>query len=445
MRRLIIDVSSVLWTSIMLGRDAEYGKTLLFNGKDYKINGIEHCHDNAMNYLLEVLERYRVTPHQMIFVVEGMNSKALRQGMFPAYKDGGGDRPPEFYALFNELKERLVAEFLSVGASACSQGGLESDDVIAWLAANLDGETFIVSGDGDLSVLVGGNVHQIRKHELDENPYGPFPHKYTTIYKALVGDKSSDNYGGVPGFGPQAFLDLYVNFDDAGLEIMGQLLEQRRLGELVEDVPSFPKLQKIVDNASDAYVCWNLAKLYPQLVNTMRKPLEWKAGMVKMRAEVADERLHQWAGVVRLVTADNFETAWRWARSKIEASSFVALDIETSTPDESDDWLAEAKGVVEAADKAFAEDGRNLDEDEPVARFTGLGVDVFGSELTGMGLTFGDNQQYTLYFSVDHKDTANLTKDNILEVIRSIPESVPIVVHNASFELVVLRNSLGKI
>lgn len=443
MRRLIIDVSSVCWMAIMAGKDKEYGRTLSFNGKDHFINGIEFVHDNAMNHLLSVMENYQVTPHRMIFVVEGQNSKALRHNMFPGYKEGS-ERPPEFYELFNELKNRLVDEFLSVGASACSQDGLESDDVIAWLCENLEGERIVVSRDGDLAVLVGGDVHQVRMGVYDENPYGPFPHKYITTYKALVGD-TSDGYKGVHGFGEKAFLDLYVNFDDAGLEIMGQLLEQRRLGELAEDVPSFPKLQKIIDNADAAYTCWNLAKLYPQLVNTMRKPLQWRVGMVKMRAEVADERLHQWAGVVRLVTAENFDTAWGWARPKIEQSPFVALDIETSTPDESDDWLAAAKGVVEAAEKAFSEENRSFIEDEPVARFTGLGVDVFGSELTGLGLTFGDNNQYTLYFSVDHRDTKNLTSGQVADVIYHTPRHIPIVVHNASFELSVLHQEWAKL
>lgn len=445
MRRLLIDVSSVCWMAIMAGKDKEYGRRILFNGKEQYINGIEFVHDNAMNHLLKVMEDFQVVPHQMIFVVEGRDSKALRRAMFPAYK-GGEDRAPEYYELFNELKQRLVDEFLSVGASACSQDGLESDDVIAYLCQHLDGEKIIVSRDGDLAVLVGGDVHQIRMDKFDENPCGPFPHKYITVYKALVGDKPSDNYGGVPGFGPQTFLDLYVNFDDEGLEVMGELLEKRQIGRLIEDVPAFPKLQKIIDAADDACVCWNLAKLYPHLVNTMRKPLEWRAGRVKLRGEVADERLHQWAGVIRLVTAENFDKAWGWARQHIDRSPFVALDIETSTPEESDYWLAEAKGVVEAAEKAFAEDARNLDDgDEPIARFKGLGVDVFGSELTGLGLTFGDNNQYTLYFSVDHKDTPNLTSKQVADVIHAIPQKIPTVVHNASFELSVLYQEWGEI
>lgn len=444
MRRLIVDVSSVCWMSIMAGKDKEYGRKISFNGKEQHINGIEFVHDNAMNHLLKCMRDFEVTPHRMIFVVEGKDSRALRRAIFPGYK-ASEDRAPEFYDLFNELKQRLVDEFLSVGANACWQDGVESDDVIAYLCKHLAGEKIIVSRDGDLSALVGGDVHHIRMDQYDENPFGPFPHEYITVYKALVGD-TSDMYKGVHGFGEKAFLDLYVNFDDDGLEILGQLLEQRRLGELIEDVPSFPKLQKIIDQADDAYTCWNLAKLYPQLVNTMRKPLQWRAGMVKLRGEVADDRLHQWAGVIRLVTADNYDKAWRWAWPHIDKSPFVALDIETSTPEESDYWLAEAKGVVEAAEKAFAEDARNLDDgDEPITRFKGLGVDVFGSELTGLGLTFGDNQQYTLYFSVDHKDTPNIPKESIRDMLREIPRRVPIVVHNASFEIVVLRNSLGEI
>ena len=128
----------------------------------------------------------------------------------------------------------------------------------------------------------------------------------------------------------------------------------------------------------ESYAC---AQLHPEWVNTLRTPLQWTAGIV-LPAE--DYRLRKWGQQVRLVTADNYDEAVKFLGTKLSSSPYVSLDIETSTPDESDEWL-ERRGV----DK----------------------VDVLGSELTGLGMTFGNNCQYTLYFSVDHRDTNNVTVD----------------------------------
>ena len=50
-----------------------------------------------------------------------------------------------------------------------------------------------------------------------------------------------------------------------------------------------------------------------------------------------------WYGRKYLVTADKFDRAIAWMRPEIAQSEYVGLDIETSTPDESDDWLLEQK------------------------------------------------------------------------------------------------------
>ena len=58
-------------------------------------------------------------------------------------------------------------------------------------------------------------------------------------------------------------------------------------------------------------------------------------------------------------------------------------------------------------------------------------------------MTFGNNCQYTLYFSVDHRDTNNVTVDQIREAVERCPsDSIPW--YNASFELPILHNTWGK-
>lgn len=423
MRRLIVDLSSVLWMSLLAGKDKEHGYEVEFEGRKVLVNSAEFGYENAVNHLVAVLDDLRIPPRNMILVEEGKDAKALRKWLYPGYKEGR-ERPQECYTEFNKLKATLTETFLNLGAQVVSQDGIESDDVIAYLAQNLEGERYILSNDGDLAVLVGGGIHLIKAGATDPQPFGPFPHRFITLYKALVGD-SSDKYPGAKGFGEKAFFELYAVFDDEGLEALEDLVKTKRLDRLAEDVAEFPKLQKIMDSAKDVYLCWDLARLYPEKVNTLRNPLKWRAGMVRGLDVVTDERLRKWARRVRLVYAGNYQEAYDWAKDKIAKSPCVALDIETSTPEESDSWLEARKR-------------RDSDADT---------VDVFGSRLTGLGLTFGDNLQYDLYLTVDHAeedDVKNITVDQCRAFVELVPKEKILLVQNVAFELPILYQTWGK-
>lgn len=119
------------------------------------------------------------------------------------------------------------------------------------------------------------------------------------------------------------------------------------------------------------------------------------------------------------MTAHNFEQVFADIKRQAEGSSLVALDIETSTPAESDDWLFEIR----------QEESKQ--------------VDVFGSELTGLSLTLGDNHQYTYYFSIGHADTDNITLNQMEQVLGYLNPTHRFVIHNVNFELPVLHNTFG--
>ena len=184
-RRMIVDMSSLLWQSLLAGKDEEYGITVEFEGKDFQVNSYHHGYECAMNHLTSVMEQLNIVPTQMIFVVEGKHSKTRRKAMYERYKEGSG-RPEECYTNFNILKDMLIKVFRSVGATFVSQDGVESDDVIAYLVRRLKGEKIIVSRDGDLCALLSNDVIQVRNGQLTiDNPYGNFPPKYITTYKAV--------------------------------------------------------------------------------------------------------------------------------------------------------------------------------------------------------------------------------------------------------------------
>lgn len=424
-RRLIVDVSSIVKTALHEGKDKEFGREYEVDGKSVWVNGHLHGYEIAMNMINAVWNRFNIVPMNTILVVEGDFAKNVRKNIHPEYNAVRGPTVPAFQEEFVKARDLVVDQILAAGGRSCCQHYIEADDVIAYLAQKLQGERYVMSRDGDMLALAHiPGVFVVRKDEVNQNKYGPFNPKFIPVYKALVGD-SSDGYGGAKGFGEKAFLDLIVNWGDEGLAAMEELITGRRLAELAEDVPTLKSLQKVIDDAASVYKCYELARFHVEKVNTLRRPIEWRAGLVQP-SKVFDERVKRFCGGVRLVHAGNYKQAVEWALPLLKSSPYVALDIETATPEESDDWLMARKKLTDA------------DAD--------LGVDVHGSFLVGMSLTFGSNMQYTLYFTVRHVETdkiKNVTSEQVADVVASIPEGTPLQVQNFSFEGPVLLNEWG--
>ncbi len=426
--KLVVDVSSVVKTCLFAGKDKEFGTQVEFEGKSVQVNSAEYGIDNAINHIEKKLKFLSLAPRDLILVVEGKSSKALRTAMWDGYKADRGETAPEVNVEFGKARDGFVKTYVDLGAQACQQPGVEGDDVIAYLAQALP-NCMIDSNDRDLQVLASDTAHAINgSNEIDGNGYGPFPARYITLYKALVGGK--DNIKGARGFGPKAFLDLFCMWGEDGLDQMTNLILTRSLERLVEDVAQLPALQKIIDDMQGVYLGYDLAQLYPEKVNSFRNPLRWDIGMCRPAPAKPDPRLAKWYGKRKLVHAGNYAATMAWLEMHADKAPHVALDIETSSPMESDDWLELRK--------------KRATKDELDAR--DLGVDVLGHKLTSMSVTLGDNDQYTLYFPVHHTETdgfKNVTSGQVLDVVKLIPQATPIVVQNASFELSVLHREWG--
>lgn len=419
-KRLIVDVSSIAWTCLYAGKDEEFAQKIEHNGKIITVNSWQHGYENAINALLAAWTKNHIQPKDTILVTEAGDSKGLRKQWLSTYKgDRDKDRPAEYYTQFNTLTEKIVTELRALGAAAVCRPGAEADDVIAYLVQKLQGKKIIQTNDGDLAVLLSDDVALWRQGELcTENPYGPWPVKWLPVYKALVGD-SSDKIPGAFRFGEKAWLDLICIFGEDGIEAMEGLIQTRQLATLAEDVADLKSLQHVIDSAESVYNSYAAALLYPGECENVRRPLQWGAGYPVLRSEIADERLRPYGGVTRIVHADNYDAAIKFLRDNLPASQWVSLDLETSTSPESDEWL------------------RLLDG----------GVDVLDSTITSMGLTFGANQNFNLYFTVNHVQEAgvpNITMEQLKAAIETIPATKLKVIQNfAGFEAPVLRLNLG--
>lgn len=423
--RVVFDCASFLWNSLLAGKDGENGREVLHKDKPFYVNSAGYGFEKALGQMLKVLEFAKATPHECILVFEGMHSKKLRQAIEPTYKaNRDGDRPPEAYEQYHEAVKLLERAWLDVGAISMRQAFVEGDDVIAYVATNSHEDLIIATFDNDLIALVGKNAQGADVNiwvdgRINDNKYGDFPFRNVTLYKALVGD-ANDNIKGCPGFGIKSWEAFYLGYGVEGLDALQAALDSGGLGDIHAQREDDKLIRIICDKEQETLRSYKLAKLHPEWVNTRNRILEIRPGMVKPATDETDERLRKWCQQAVLVTGENWEAARKLCLQHFPRSPFVALDIETSTPPESDEWLA------------------NQTPPDPD------GVDVLGSELTGLSMTFGDNLQHTVYISVDHKNTINVGSEDVRQLVASIPsDKIPTVIQNLSFELTVLYQAWG--
>ena len=428
--RLIIDLSSVGRASHHLGKDEEgyYAyDTHPTKGTERKtwINTSEHAFENMIRTYLHVLELSGTAPFATVVVRDGANSRSERQKFLPSYKGHRIPGPPELNVEFNKFCDLFCDTVKSLGGTVAYQDGMEADDVIAYLSKKLQGHKTIWSTDGDMLALQSDTVDIYQKQQLNPPLSGCPVVEWIPIYKALVGDKS-DNLKGAKGFGDKAFLELVTIFGDEGMEAMKDLLETGQLNRLREDVGSFKPLQKIIDNQDEVYACYECAKFLDRKVNTLRSPLVIESGYChQYDKDLHHPDLAQWYGSSYLIDSNNYDDFKEDIIATFKESPFVSLDIEGSTPEESDEWC-----------RAIMNAGSTKKKKMPFDSFS-FGVD-------GVSLTFGDNLQNTIYMTIGHLDSANLTNSQVKYIVDQIPRDKRTIVHNSSFELPTVFRAWGE-
>lgn len=427
MRRLLIDLSSILRASHYVGKDYEFGKNVSFEGKSVWVNSAQWAVDTFMASYTNVLQTHDLTPFQTVLVKDGVNSRRLRADIYPNYKANRPPSPPELNAEYAEAADEVCREVMNCGGLVVWQDEREADDVIAYLAQELEGPKLIWSRDADMLALMEvGEVDVLLKDTLNPTIHEHCPAEFVHVYKALVGD-SSDNLPGAKGFGDGAFTQLCKIFQTEGLRLMRELIEGYRLPELQDDVAELKSLQKVIDSAGLVYLSYACAKFYPEKINTPRQPLE-VAGAIPRADQPVHHRLSPWAWK-KLAPSATDPRAKEWLVAELRRSPLVALDIETSTSSESEAWVEN----VLASKKSRRKDT--------------VFVDVYGSKLTGLSLTFGKNMQHTVYLPVRHLEVPggpqNWSSEQVADVISGIPETTSIIIHNTAFELPVLYREWG--
>ncbi|MFA6926951.1 MAG: DNA polymerase [Bacteroidales bacterium] len=400
--RLVIDASSIM-TACAYVRHAEDELAMTFEGRQYFIQNPEDIYMTFRGSLLRTLDVLGLSPANIIFVKDPIESRANRIKIYPEYKAHREPRPPQWYASYNETMaraEQLIKDY--GGIVATPREGFEADDLVAEIS-NRFRNTIIWTRDRDLQCL-DGDIY-IEGELNPRHPSGLTDPLHIKVWKTLVEGDKSDNVPSVKGFGQKRFEQLIEMYGAEGLEEIASMLDNDQLHELNAD--ELPCLQLILDDMETAYTAWALFKF--QHVPAYK--VKWEGGVQRRIYEPGFEK---WWPKRVLVTDASIEHLADEILEALQSAEHVALDIETDTPPQSKEWLAK----------------------------NGEKIDIFGSELAGCGLTAGTK---SFYFPIRHKDTDNVEIEDLKIVIGWIPRETPILCHRAGgFELPVLYREFGE-
>lgn len=390
----------------------------------------------------DFLSRYMdtISSPRTLLVAHDMG-REFRTAFFPDYKKKSEKDLEKKSKLEGEqikLSQDWIKKFLAaLGATQIGVKGVEADDVIAWICEGQGIRGIVHTVDADLLNLVTDDIYVNLKGEMYTDQHEEFngvPLNLTSISKAFLGDKS-DKYPGIKGFGPAKFSDLLNTLEVSGVQILQALIEDRDLEAaqaFAEQFPDCKPLQTIIENWSVVLDQWRLARLHPELC--------WKPRGRKLITPIVHKRVPNAQRVYDLLKEVGAQDLYEEKYSRM-VPGVLAVDAKNYSTVKDVIKREMNKGDI------IAYDYETTDKNQ-FARFKKAStvnfVDVLSSEITGISFCFGEYLQNVIYLTVDHKDSANLTKEDVKELLQFVQDSgkTP-VAHNAFFEGAVTQKQLG--
>ena len=165
-----------------------------------------------------------VKPTRVILVFDGHGGSTNKRYLYPEYKANRGTNRVTNWDMFESREEesesitdqliRLVDYLKCLPVDLLSIDKIEADDVIGYIANNLDKKVWIMSSDRDYLQLVSDRItvfSPTKKKFYDEDAvlkeYGITSNNFLT-QKILLGD-SGDNVPGVNGLGIKTLLKTF--------------------------------------------------------------------------------------------------------------------------------------------------------------------------------------------------------------------------------------------
>lgn len=413
-----------------------------------RVNSAAHGAANFMErILLPILSEG--APINIIVVADGGND--LRRNIFPAYKmkrkEGKKEHPKAQIQQLELLQEKMTRLLVYLGATAVKVEHREADDVIAALAHSLeDHPKFIYTVDQDLIQLANDDKNTFVT--LFDEPRNTFIHRFETaalgktyhevepglvaLYKSLIGD-SSDEYGGVKGFGPAKWSELCEVLDTDGLYELDRMVSTGDFTDLqaaVKENPGIKVLNMLLTNSNEWRLMYYLASLHPESMwgavgKRLIKPIWTKrvpnrehalACLIDLKIDDYLPELDKWFITRTLADAPRLEQVFEHINEHLEDTPAVGFDYE---------------GYDSLKNPKFAEAAKK-----------GEYVDVMSQVVTGASICYGSNLQHSVYFPTLHKDTENIDGEYIAAVINEVQGmGKPLIIQNAGFEMTVTHNN----
>ena len=191
-------------------------------------------------------------------------------------------------------------------------------------------------------------------------------------------------------------------------------------------------LIKLKENFAEWKMGWRLANLNPALC--------WKPRQRKLTKLIIDKRVPNPQRLYDLLSDVGCLDLWPSFEPLMPAPMIV----------DANNWgeMKEAIFAEIEAGNTFAFDYESSDK-EPIAAFRQAAaagnrfVDALSQEMAGASFQFGRHLENVIYIPVDHKNSANINKLVVLEVLEHAEKHCTRVAHNAHFEGVVTRTNLG--
>lgn len=383
-------------------------------------------------YLIPLLHDF--SPLNIIAVWDGGNN--YREGLFAGYKAKrhAEEKDPAVEAQLTKMLDMAKALLAYCGAFNVRVEGVEADDVIgAFCRYFPELQKLVHTVDRDLLQLADDNTLVLVK-ALPADDFEGYPTRYVRIYKSLVGDKT-DEYGGVPQVGPKAFEFLVGAYGWDGLEQLEACVASNDYTFLLEAVEATgcKVLRLIYENRATWRLMYQLAGLHPELLyGTLGRKIIRPEWYVRLPDATKVQDLLKMAGdptlfehfaphmpTMTLVTPDNWEQVHAAYAEGLRETPLASFDYETYDS-LGHDW-------------------------KPALPDTARGyVDVLSARLTGGSFTYGSNLQHTFYLPVHHRDTANLDKARLVDLLLDVEGAgLDFVAHNTRFEEQLTKQDLA--
>lgn len=432
---VLLDIRGLALRSLHSGTDAEGDRDSL-TGK--VVNTPGHALYNLTTDVLQpILKDFRVG--QIVAVWDGGNR--YREQLFPEYKAArkAREQSPEMQHAISETIKNIKLMLKYLGVTQVVVDTVEADDVIAWMAKQLPASV-IYTVDRDLCQLGSENVLVNIGHEFvdcfkDKDVEVPF-HR-VALYKSLVGD-NSDGYKGVKGFGPAKWVKLVEEYGDDGLQQLEDMHNGVGFNLLHELAPSEPLLALIQQDLKNWILCWDLARLRPDLVSQFTV-IEGKTRFLTPKWSKAVPSVQKLGALLDSVSAPELrETLALYMPNPPFILDASALDDEAGTLEQARELFAESPFI-----SIDWETSAPINESFREAAKGREVVDMLSSTITGAGFTFGRDLQHTFYATFDHAGNNNLPASFLPKLIDCIPEGTPLVIQNLYFEATIYKNQFG--